>query len=135
MDCDGGGGDAPLDKAEVGRLIRRWLPDRFIKVMGGTAYSVLELGLHTRHQQVTLITTGRFDAVLHEPPPERTQHTIGRPRAVGKRLPALEQVLQEPQRSILDLVPRACYKSDRRRAPGTHRLLLPLEKHVGKDLF
>jgi hypothetical protein len=35
--------------------------------------------------------------VLHEPPPERTQHTIGRPRVVGQRLASLEQVLQDPQ--------------------------------------
>jgi hypothetical protein len=78
-------------------LVRRWLPDRSIKLMGDTAYSVLELGLHANAQQVTLITTGRLDAVLHEPPPERTQHTIGRPRVVGTRLPALEQVLQDPE--------------------------------------
>lgn len=77
-------------------LVRRWLPDRSIKLMGDTAYSVLELGLHAQHQQVTLVTTGRLDAVLHEPPPQRTKHTIGRPRVVGKRLPALEQVLQDP---------------------------------------
>ena len=78
-------------------LVRRWLPDRSIKLMGDTAYSVLELGLHANAQQVTLITTGRLDAVLHEPPPERTQHTIGRPRVVGQRLPSLEQVLQAPE--------------------------------------
>jgi hypothetical protein len=78
-------------------LVRRWLPDRPIKLMGDTAYSVLELGLHANVQQVTLITTGRLDAVLHEPPPERTRHTIGRPRVVGLRLPALEQVLQDPE--------------------------------------
>jgi len=78
-------------------LVRRWLPDRPIKLMGDTAYSVLELGLHANAQQVTLITTGRLDAVLHEPPPERTRHTIGRPRVVGTRLPALEQVLRDPQ--------------------------------------
>jgi hypothetical protein len=76
-------------------LVRRWLPGRSSKLMGDTAYSVLELGLHANAQQVTLITTGRLDAVLHEPPPERTQHTIGRPRVVGTRLPALEQVLQD----------------------------------------
>jgi DDE superfamily endonuclease len=76
-------------------LVHRWLPERSIKLMGDTAYSVLELGLHANAQQVTLITTGRLDAVLHEPPPERTRHTIGRPRVVGQRLPALEQVLQD----------------------------------------
>src|SRR5216683_4837499 len=78
-------------------LVRRWLPDRSIKLMGDTAYSVLELGLHANAQQVTLVTTGRLDAVLHEPPPERTRHTIGRPCVIGKRLPALEKLLQDPQ--------------------------------------
>jgi hypothetical protein len=78
-------------------LVRRWLPDRSIKVMGDTAYSVLELGLQA--QQMTLVTTGRLDAVLHEPPPERTKHTIGRPRVVGQRLPSLEQVLHDPKPS------------------------------------
>src|SRR5215469_2632980 len=78
-------------------LVHRWLPDRSIKLMGDTAYSILELGLHAKAQQVTLITTGRLDAVLHEPPPERTQHTIGRPRVVGKRLSTLDQVLRDPE--------------------------------------
>ena len=78
-------------------LVRRWLPDRSIKLMGDTAYSVLELGLHAKAQHVTLVTTGRLDAVLHEPPPQRTRHTIGRPRVEGLRLPALEQVLQDPE--------------------------------------
>jgi hypothetical protein len=31
-------------------LVRRWLPGRSIKLMGDTAYSVLELGLHARHK-------------------------------------------------------------------------------------
>ncbi len=73
-------------------VARRWLPDRPIKVMGDTAYTVLELGWHAQAHQVTVITTGRLDAVLHEPPPERTQHTIGRPRVVGQRLASLERV-------------------------------------------
>jgi hypothetical protein len=78
-------------------LVRRWLPDRNIKLMGDTAYTVLDLGLHANAQHVTLITTGHLDAVLHEPPPERTAHTMGRPRVVGQRLPSLEQVLQEKE--------------------------------------
>src|SRR5690348_14691289 len=77
-------------------LVRRWLPDRKIKLMGDTAYTVLELGVHAQGRQVMLVTTGRLDAVLHEPPPERTDRIIGRPRVVGERLPALEQVLQNP---------------------------------------
>ncbi len=78
-------------------LVRRWQTSRSIKLMGDTAYSILDLGLHAKAQQVTLVTTGRLDAVLHEPPPERTRHTIGRPRVVGQRLASLEQVLQDPQ--------------------------------------
>jgi hypothetical protein len=87
-------------------LVRRWLPDREISLMGDTAYCVLELGLHAKAQQVTLITTGRLDAVRHSPPPERTQHTIGRPRVGGLRLPALEQVLQDPQTRLPEAHPR-----------------------------
>jgi DDE superfamily endonuclease len=78
-------------------LVRRWLPEHSIKLMGDTAESRLELGLHAKPQRVTLVTTGRLDAVLHEPPPPRTSHTIGRPRGGGLRLPALEQVLQDGQ--------------------------------------
>ncbi|HEY7419449.1 MAG TPA: transposase, partial [Ktedonobacteraceae bacterium] len=77
-------------------LVRRWLPDRDIKLMGDTAYAILELGLHANQQQVTLVTTGRLDAVLHEPPPSHTQHTIGRPRVVGQRLPSLDKILDDP---------------------------------------
>jgi hypothetical protein len=36
------------------------------------------------------------DAVLHEPPSERSQHTSGRPRVEGLRLPALEKGLHDP---------------------------------------
>jgi DDE superfamily endonuclease len=78
-------------------LVRRWLPDRSLKLMGDTAYSVLELGLYAQQRQITLIMTGRLDAVLHEPPAQRTQHTRGRPRVVGQRLPSLQQVLLGPE--------------------------------------
>jgi hypothetical protein len=77
-------------------LVRRWLPAREIKLMGDTAYTVLELGVHAQAKHVTLVTTGRMDAVLHLPPPERTERTMGRPRVVGQRLPALECVLLDP---------------------------------------
>jgi hypothetical protein len=46
-------------------LVRSFLPDRSIKLIGDTAYSVLELGLHAKPQRVTLVTTGRLDAVVH----------------------------------------------------------------------
>jgi hypothetical protein len=78
-------------------LLRRWLPNVPIKLMGDTAYSILELGLHCVAQQVTLIAPFRLDSVIHQPPEVRTKHTIGRPLVVGKRLPSLETVLHDPK--------------------------------------
>jgi hypothetical protein len=74
-------------------LVRRWFPTLPITLLGDTAYSILELGLHCQKQQVTLITPFHLDAVLHSPPPERDAHTMGRPRVVGLRLPSLEATL------------------------------------------
>jgi DDE superfamily endonuclease len=88
-------------------LLRRWLPDRWIKLMGENAYCVRELGRQAQHQQVALITTGSLDAVLHEPPPDPTPHTIGRPRVVGQRLPSPEKILQNPSGRSLRSTARA----------------------------
>ena len=68
-----------------------------IKLIGDTAYSILELGLHCVAQHVTLIAPFRLDSVIHHPAQARTKHTIGRPRVVGKRLPSLETVLHDPK--------------------------------------
>lgn len=78
------------------KLVRRWLPDRSIKLIGDGAYSVVELGTACRNQQVTLIAPLRFDACLYTPPPARQPHQMGRPRVVGERLPQLDQVLASP---------------------------------------
>jgi hypothetical protein len=86
--------------------LRRWLPGVPIKLMGDIAYSILQLGLHCTRQQITLIAPLRLDSVPHQPPPVRDPHTIGRPRVMGPRLPALEHVLTDPatvwQRLTLD---------------------------------
>jgi DDE superfamily endonuclease len=78
-------------------LLRRWLPGVPIRLMGDTAYSILELGLHCAKQRITLIAPFRLDSVIHQPAPARTRYTRGRPRVVGQRLPALEHLLQDPQ--------------------------------------
>ncbi len=88
------------------KVVRRWFPTLPITLVGDTAYSILELGLHCQQQHVTLITPFHLDAVLHEPPPARDAHTIGRPRVIGPRLPSLQEVLVDPkttwQRLTLD---------------------------------
>jgi hypothetical protein len=78
------------------KLVRRWFPTIPITRLRDTAYSILELGLACQEQQVSLVTPFHLDAVLHEPPPERDAHTMGRPRVVGLRLPSLEQILADP---------------------------------------
>jgi hypothetical protein len=56
-------------------LLRRWLPNGPIKLIGDTAYSILELGLPCLAQQVTLIAPVRLDSLIHHPPQARTNHT------------------------------------------------------------
>ncbi len=87
-------------------VLRHWVPEIPIKLMGDMAYSIWELGVHCAKEQITLIAPFRLDSVIHQPAPVRTPHTVGRPRVVGPRLPSLEHVLSDPhtiwQRLTLD---------------------------------
>jgi hypothetical protein len=86
-----------LRARQVVSLLRRWLPGVPLKLLGDQAYSILELGLHCTHRQVTLIAPFRLDSMIHQPVPPRAPHTIGRPRVVGPWLPSLEHVLHDPR--------------------------------------
>jgi hypothetical protein len=50
-------------------MVRHWLPNISIKVIGDGAYSVIELGLTCVKQRVSLIAPLRLDARLFAPPP------------------------------------------------------------------
>ncbi len=76
-------------------IVRRWLPDVPISLVGDTAYSIVELGLCCVKHKVTLIAPMRWDASLHEPAPPREPGTIGRPRVKGAALPKLSSVLTD----------------------------------------
>jgi hypothetical protein len=78
-------------------LVRRWLPDMSISLVGDTPYSILELGLCCLKHQVTLIAPLRWDASLYDPVTPRKAGTIGRPRVKGAALPKLSSVLEDPQ--------------------------------------
>lgn len=78
-------------------LVRRWLPDMSISLVGDTAYSILELGLCCRKHNVTLIAPLRWDTALYAPAPPRKPGTIGRPRVKGEALPKLNIVLEDPK--------------------------------------
>ena len=76
--------------------LRRWLPDQEIVVVGDNTYAVLDL-LHacqSLRNPVTIIARLRMDAALYEPAPPPSGKK-GRPRKKGKRLPTLQQCLED----------------------------------------
>jgi hypothetical protein len=76
--------------------VRRWVPKRELVVVADSSFAVLTLldALRQLAQPITMITRLRLDAALYDPAPKRTPGQIGRPRLKGKRLPTLQQILQ-----------------------------------------
>jgi hypothetical protein len=84
-----------LDRArQAVRLVRHWLPERELIVVGDAAYAALEWLEAVRHA-ICVITRLRLDAALYEPAPPRQPRQNGRPRKKGTRLPTLEKVLTD----------------------------------------
>lgn len=76
------------------RLVRHWLPERELVVVGDSTYAALEW-LDSVRNAVCVITRLRLDAALYDAAPPRTPRQNGRPRKKGPRLPTLEQVLSD----------------------------------------
>jgi DDE superfamily endonuclease len=84
-----------LDRArQAVWLVRRWLPERELVMVGDHTYAALEWLDAVRHA-VCVITRLRLDAALYEPAPPRQPRQNGRPRKKGRRLPTLEKVLTD----------------------------------------
>ncbi len=79
-------------------LLRRWLPDRELVVVGDRTYATLRLlaACQGMEPPITFPTRLRLDAVLHDPPPPRRPGPLGRPRVVGARQPSLQAVPSDP---------------------------------------
>ncbi len=77
-------------------IVRRWLPDARITVVGDQSYSCVELAHGCVRADVRLIAPLRLDARLYEPAPTRSPGRSGRPRVKGERLPKLDEVLASP---------------------------------------
>jgi hypothetical protein len=75
------------------KLLRRWLPEHVLVVVGDSAYAALDFLSAMQHLKVIFVTRLRLDAALYEPAPPYSGK--GRPRKKGKRLPTLAQVLHE----------------------------------------
>jgi len=76
-------------------VLRRFLPQTEITVLGDQTYSVAELGRECARHNVRLIAPLRLDARLYEPAPLRPPGTKGRPARKGARLPKLSEVLAD----------------------------------------
>jgi hypothetical protein len=66
----------------------RWMPGRRIVAAADSGYAALDL-LAAVRRRVCVVARLRTDARLFDPAPPRTPGTIGRPRVVGQRQPAL----------------------------------------------
>jgi hypothetical protein len=77
--------------AQMLKLLRRWLPERVLVMVGDSAYAALDFLSTMQQVKVTFVTRLRMDAALYEPAPPYSGK--GRPRKKGKRLPTLAQVL------------------------------------------
>ena len=73
----------------------RWLPERAIVVVADSGYAVIELGLALLGRAV-MISRLRLDARLFDPAPPRQPGRVGRPRRVGRELPKLAAVAEDP---------------------------------------
>lgn len=78
------------------RLVRRWLPDRELRLVADNSYSALEW-LDAVRQVATVITRLRLDAALYEPAAPRPRGQQGRPRKKGKRLPTVAQIAADEE--------------------------------------
>jgi hypothetical protein len=81
---------------QVVRLLRRWLPERELHLLGDSAYASLDLAAVCVAQRVVLITPFHLDAGLYEPAPPRNAQTSRKPRVIGARLPTLATIAQDP---------------------------------------
>lgn len=80
------------------RQVRRWLPQRAIMLVGDSSFAALELlwALSQMSVPVHVVTRLRLDAALYRPAPPPDPHRVGRPPKVGKRLPTLESLVDNP---------------------------------------
>jgi hypothetical protein len=78
---------------------RRWLPGRPLIAVADQNYACLALlaACQRLPEPVTVITRLRLDAALYEPAGPRPPGKRGRASVKGRRLPSLQQVLDNPQ--------------------------------------
>ncbi len=76
--------------------LRRWLPDRQLRLVADQTYAALAFLDRCRRLDITAIVRFRLDAALYEPAPPRQPGQRGGPRKKGERLPSLKTRLVDP---------------------------------------
>jgi hypothetical protein len=85
-----------LDWARQAALqIHRWLPDRYIVLVGDSAFAAIEF-LAAVRKYACVVTRLRLDANLFDFPPQKRKGR-GRPPIKGKRLKKLSAILNDPK--------------------------------------
>ncbi len=82
---------------QILKLLRRWLPEAELVVVGDNAFAALDFLAAAQHLDVTVIARLRLDAALYDPAPP--YNGCGRPRKKGQRLPTLASLLNNPMTS------------------------------------
>jgi len=77
------------------KLLRRWLPEQKIVVVGDNTYAALDFLSLSQRLNITIVTRLRLDAALYDPAPAYSGR--GRPRKKGARQRTLAQHLKDEQ--------------------------------------
>jgi len=77
-------------------LIKRWLPEFNLVLVGDGSYAAIDL-LNAVREQVTVVSRLRLDAALYRKARARRTGQVGRGRKKGKRLPTLQAVIENPK--------------------------------------
>lgn len=77
-------------------LIKRWLPDLDLVLVGDSSFAALDL-LNGVRAKVTVVSRLRLDAALYRKARARRKGQLGRGRKKGKRLPSLQTVIDNPK--------------------------------------
>lgn len=86
----------PDRAASLVRLLRRWVPDRTIILLGDSTFGVVELALACSRAHVTWVARMRMTAALYAPVPPQPKSKPGVKPKKGKRLPAPAHHLANP---------------------------------------
>jgi hypothetical protein len=94
-------------------LVARWLPGRDLVVTADRSFATLAL-LEAVRPRVAVVTRLRLDAALYEPAPARRAKQTGRPRKKGRRLPTLQQVVNDRETGWQRVTVRGWYGEGKR---------------------